>query len=65
MVAEEVTQDCNDTELLAPMVEKAEDILDADKLTGLGDSGYYNVSQLKECEDQNITVHAGRPHINS
>ncbi len=61
IVAEEVTQDGNDTQLLAPMLEKAQEILDADKLTGLGDSGYYNGSQLKECEDQDITVYVAIP----
>ena len=61
IVAEEVTQDGNDTQLLVPMLEKAQEILDADKLTGLGDSGYYNGSQLKACEDQNITVYVAIP----
>ena len=61
MVAEEVTQDGNDTQLLAPMLEKAQEIMDSESLIGLGDSGYYNGSQLKACEDQNITVHVAIP----
>ncbi len=61
IVAEEVTQDGNDTQLLAPMLEKAQEIINSENLIGLGDSGYYNGSQLKECEDQNITVYVAIP----
>lgn len=61
IVAEEVTQDGNDTQLLAPMLEKAQAIIGSESLIGLGDSGYYNGSQLKECEDQNITVYVAIP----
>lgn len=61
IVAEEVTQDGNDTQLLAPMLEKAQEIMGSEHLIGLGDSGYYNGSQLKQCEEQNITVYVGIP----
>ena len=36
IVGEDVTQDGNDTQLLAPILEKAQEVLKADKLTGLG-----------------------------
>jgi transposase len=61
IVAEEVTQDGNDTQQLAPMLEKAQDILDAENLTGLGDSGYYSSKQIKACEDKNISVYVPIP----
>ncbi len=61
IVAEEVTQDGNDVHQLAPMLAKAQDILQAENLTGLADSGYYEGHQLKNCEDQNITVYVAIP----
>lgn len=61
IVAEEVTQEGNDTQLLTPMLEKAQEIVESDDLIGLGDSGYYNGTQLKACEDQNITVYVAIP----
>ena len=61
IVAEDVTQAGNDTQLLAPMLEKAQAIVEAENLTGLADSGYYNGTQLKACEDQNISVYVAIP----
>lgn len=61
IVAEDVTQEGNDTQLLAPMLAKAQDILDSKNLKGLGDAGYYNGSQLKACEDQNIAAYVAIP----
>jgi transposase len=61
IVAQDVTQDGNDTQLLAPMLEKAQEIVDAENLIGLADSGYYNGTQLKACEDQNISVYVAIP----
>ena len=62
IVAEDVTQEGNDTQLLAPMLEKAQEILESDNLKGLGDSGYYNGSQLKACEEQGITPYVSIPN---
>jgi len=61
IVAEDVTQEGNDTQLLAPMLEKAQAIVEAENLIGLGDSGYYNGTQLKACEEQNMTVYVAIP----
>ncbi|MEE9338689.1 MAG: IS1182 family transposase, partial [Methylococcaceae bacterium] len=61
IVAEEVTQEGNDTQQLAPMLEKAQGILDTENLTGLGDSGYYSSKQIKACEDKNISVYVPIP----
>ena len=61
IVAEDVTQDGNDTQQLAPMLAKAQDILQSDKLTGLGDAGYYDGEQLKSCEEQGIQVYVAIP----
>lgn len=61
IVAEEVTQDGNDSALLAPMLEKAQELLGSEKLTGLADTGYHNGKQLKACEEQDITVYVAIP----
>lgn len=61
IVAEDVVQDGNDTGQLVPMLEKAQEILQSENLEGLGDSGYYNGEQIKECEEQNITVYVPIP----
>jgi hypothetical protein len=61
IVAEDVTQDGNDTQQLAPMLTKAQDILQSEHLNGLGDSGYYNGEQLLICEQQGIQVYVAIP----
>ncbi len=61
IVAEEVTQDGNDSHQLVPMLEKAQNILRSENLTGLADSGYYEGNLLKTCEEQNITVYVAIP----
>lgn len=61
IVAEEVTQDGNDTHQLAPMLIKAQEILQSENLAGLADSGYYDGNQLKSCEDMGITVYVAIP----
>jgi hypothetical protein len=61
VVAEELTQDGNDLHQLAPMLKKAQDILESDNLKGLADAGYYNTQQIKTCEEQNITPYVAIP----
>jgi hypothetical protein len=61
IVAEDVTQDGNDTQQLAPMLAKAQDILHSDNLTGLGDAGYYEGEQLLNCEQLGIRVYVAIP----
>lgn len=61
IVAEEVTQEGNDTGLLAPMLEKAQAILQSENLTGLADSGYFESGQIKACEENHITVYVAVP----
>ena len=61
IVAEAVTQDGNDTQLLMPMIDKAQDILESTNLTVLADSGYYEGNQIKQCEDQHIIAYVAIP----
>ena len=65
IVAEAVTQDGNDTQQLAPMLGSAQEILASENLNGLGDAGYFNGKQIKECTDQNITVYVPVPKHSS
>lgn len=57
VVAEDTTQDGNDTHQLAPMLEKAQQSLASDNLEGIADSGYHNNVQIKTCEDQGINIY--------
>lgn len=61
IVADDVTQDGNDTQQLTPMLAKAQNILQSDHLTGLGDAGYYDGEQIKTCEEQGIQVYVAIP----
>ncbi|MCK4705260.1 MAG: transposase, partial [Gammaproteobacteria bacterium] len=61
IVADDVTQDGNDSQQLAPMLKKAQQVLQSKSLTGLADTGYYEGNQLKQCEEENICVYVAIP----
>jgi transposase len=61
IVADDVTQDGNDSQQLAPMLKKAQQVMQSENLTGLADTGYYEGNQLKQCEDENICVYVAIP----
>ncbi|PPD41010.1 MAG: transposase [Methylobacter sp.] len=61
IVANDVTQDGNDTAQLAPVLAKAQDILQSGNLSALADSGYFEGNQIKTCEDNGITVYVAVP----
>ena len=61
IVAQDVTQDGNDSHQLSPMLERSQEIMQSDKLTGLADSGYYDGDQLKSCEGNQMTVYVAVP----
>jgi hypothetical protein len=60
-----VAQDGNDSQQLAPMLAKAQDILQSDNLTGLADAGYYDGNQLKICAEQALSVYVPVPRYSS
>ena len=62
IVAEELTQDGHDLNQRAPLLKKAQDILESDNLKGLADAGYYNTQPIKACEEQNITPYVALPN---
>jgi transposase len=57
IVASEVVNDGNDTGQLHKMAKAAKDELEAKTLTALADTGYYNCSGLKACEDDGIVAY--------
>jgi hypothetical protein len=61
IVAEDVTQDGNDTQLLIPMLEKAQQVLRSEHLIGLADSGYYSGEQLKQAKEKGIEIYVPIP----
>jgi transposase len=61
IIADEVTQDGNDTAQLAPMLAKAQEILQSENLTALADAGYFEGNQIKTCEENNLTVYVAVP----
>ena len=61
VVAEQVVQDSTDHHQLAGMLTEAKERLEVKRLTGLADGGYYESTQLKRCEDEDITVYVPVP----
>ena len=57
----DASPDGNDSHPLFPMMEKSQEIMQSDKLTGLADSGYYDGDQLKSCEGSQMTVYVAVP----
>ena len=57
IVADEVTNDGNDSGQLHPMAQAAKAALGAETLQAVADSGYYNAEALKSCEDDAIEAY--------
>jgi transposase len=57
IVASQVVNDGNDTGQLHKMAKAAKEELGAETLTALADSGYYNGSALKACEEDGIVAY--------
>ena len=61
IVAEEVTQEPNDTQLLAPMAGAAKKALGVGHLKATADGGYYSHEQMRQCAEQGIETYVPRP----
>ena len=61
VVAEQVIQDGRDHRQLAGMLLETRRRLGTQQLVGLADGGYYESTQLKRCEDEDITVYIPVP----
>jgi transposase len=62
IVTHSVTHDGNDLWQLQPMAKQTQETLDAEALTVVADSGYYNPEQIKECDEVGISVYAPIPN---
>ncbi|MFH1941129.1 MAG: IS1182 family transposase [bacterium] len=61
----EVVNDGNDMQQLFPMAKKAKEILEAERLEVVADSGYYSQSHLKDCHEEGITPYVPIPNKSS
>jgi transposase len=61
IVAEEVTQEPNDTALLAPMAGAAKEALGVAQIKVTADRGYYSHEQMRQCAAQGIETYVPRP----
>lgn len=58
----EVTNRCNDKNLLAPMAKSAKEALGVDELAAAADTGYFVASDIAECMAAGITPHVASEH---
>lgn len=56
----DVTNKCNDVNLLFPMAKKVKDLLNINKFSVVADKGYFVATDISECIQNNIT-----PHVSS
>lgn len=57
IVVEEVTQEPNDTQLLAPMAIAAKAALEVEQIKAVADRGYYSHEQMRLCAEQGIETY--------
>ncbi len=55
IIADEVTNEVNDGQLLLHMAKKGKEALGVEKVDGVADKGYNNTMDLKKCEENGIT----------
>lgn len=61
IVAFEVTNAVNDFQQLAGIAQQAKQELGVEKLEAVADKGYYDCGEVKECEENEITVYMEKP----
>lgn len=61
IVAHEVTNEANDLHQLYSLAEAAKEILDVEHLDVTADKGYYNKTEIAECEQNNISCYIPEP----
>lgn len=64
IVAFEASNAVNDFEQLASIAKQAKQELGVEKLEAVADMGYYDCGEVKECEDDGITVYMEKPPLN-
>jgi transposase len=63
IAAEEVTQEPNDSTLLAPMALEARKTLGVEKIAAVADCGYYSIEQLQSCAQAGVDAYVPAPRI--
>jgi transposase len=61
IVADDVTNECNDLKQLAPMAKAAKEALEVEQLDATGDAGFYDSENVKACVEEGITPYVPRP----
>jgi hypothetical protein len=62
VVEYEVTNDCNDKNLLADMAISVKEVLGVDEITAVADTGYFVATDIAECVMNGITPHVSNEH---
>ena len=57
----EVTNDCNDKGHFEEMTRRAMEVMEVDKLNGLGDKGYYDGDDIVKCEENGVACYIAKP----
>ena len=65
IVAEEVTQEPNDTQLLATMAGAAKAALGVEQIKAVADRGYYSHEQMRQCAEQGIETYVPMQKTNA
>ena len=60
IVAQDVTNEINDTQQLSRMAIEAKEAVGADELKAVADTGYYNGPEIKACEDNDIEAYVSK-----
>jgi transposase len=63
IVAEAVTCAPNDTQLLAPMAQAAQEALGVEGLAAVSDKGYFNIQHLELCAQAGIETYVPGPRV--
>ena len=61
IVTDDLVQDGNDVQQLQPMLSQAKAVLEVDQSEGLADKGYFNPTQIAQCEAEGIAVYVPEP----
>ena len=57
IIAHDLTNEANDLHQLVPMAQAAQEVLGVDHLDVTADKGYYNETQIAQCEQDNISCY--------
>lgn len=61
IVAHEVTNEVTDQLWLAPMALAAQEVLEVEQIEAVGDRGYYDSQNVKQCLEAGITPYVSKP----